>query len=143
MQIVRATAGEQWWPRRVQLQASETSAFYKSKGFQGTQAKIDQNETAVAFPRKLLSRRFNGGPNSTSDGGVVKRDLDESRDDCHSFATSLQRLISSQFPHGPEVAPICRTLQVLILTAILKSKGVFHDQEIESQEEPYGTSHLR
>jgi len=28
-----------------------------------------------------------------------------------------------------EVAPICRTLQVLILTAIMRSKGVFHEQE--------------
>ena len=41
-----------------------------------------------------------------------------------------------------EVAPICRTLQVLILTAILRSKGVFHEQESEPQEEPYGTSCL-
>ena len=36
-----------------------------------------------------------------------------------------------------EVAPNCRTLQVLILTAILRSKGVFHEQESKSQEGPY------
>ena len=42
-----------------------------------------------------------------------------------------------------EVAPNSRTLQVLILTAILRSKGVFHDQERESQEEPYWTSYLQ
>jgi len=34
------------------------------------------------------------------------------------------------------VAPFCRTLQVLISAAILKSKGVRHGEEIESQQEP-------
>ena len=42
-----------------------------------------------------------------------------------------------------EVAPNCRTLQVLILTAILRSKGVFHEQESEPQEWPYGASCLQ
>ena len=42
-----------------------------------------------------------------------------------------------------EVAPNCRTLQVLILTAILRSKGVFHEQESKSHEGPYGASCLR
>ena len=53
------------------------------------------------------------------------------------------RLMAGRQDITPEVAPNCRTLQVLIPAAILSSKGVHHGEEIESQEEPYWTSYLQ
>jgi AraC-like DNA-binding protein len=95
-QIVRAAADSGWWPRRVRLQAPRTSALHRTNGLHESRAQFNQDHTAVAIPRQLLSRRL-------ADVGAKargERSLEGIPDEQESFSASLQRLLKSQFPHA-------------------------------------------
>jgi AraC-like DNA-binding protein len=97
--VVRTTVGTRWRPKRVRLQAPETSAIDEIDLLQDCHVSFDQAETAVAFPRKLLSRRLAGGGRGSRSHGAGRSELSDLLSHQEGFAESLQRLIASHFSH--------------------------------------------
>lgn len=94
--IIRGYAEDNWRTRSIRLQAPKTEALRKTEGLQDCEVLFDQDCTAVAFPRILLSRRpFHEGTSGPNEPRIPF-DLVKDR----SFAASLERLIGEHLPHA-------------------------------------------
>ena len=90
LQIIRSAAGQKWRPRRICLQAPETSAFRIVDGLEDCEVSFNEDHTAIAFPRRLLHLSWCSRSQSKSSDATPDDELTVGE---RTLAESLRRLL--------------------------------------------------